>query len=139
MAIDKGPVNERHVLILSITHIPSVAQLSDDAWPELLKFKSALKQFFEGRGEVVCFTERNYKSSHLQINVFGLDKSLDQALQDGFKAFGDKYNLEFQELTSPLTMSNVLPNRGPYFVVELPNEQTLLTKQMRQFPLNFAR
>lgn len=139
LALDKGPVNEYHVLILSITHIPAVSQLPDDAWPELLLFKNALKQFFHDQEKVVCFTERNYKSSHLQINVFGIDKSHSEVLKETFESFGENYNLEFQTLDSPLTSSKLLPTRGPYFVVELPNDTTLLTRQMKKFPINFAR
>lgn len=139
LAIDKGPVNDYHVLILSINHIHCVAQLSDDAWPELLLFKKALKQFFHDQEKVVCFTERNYKSSHLQINVFGIDKSLSENLKETFVSYGNKYNLELQTLDTSLTSSEPLPTRGPYFVAELPNDTTLLTRQMKRFPINFAR
>lgn len=46
MALAKGPINQYHVLILSVTHIQSAALLSQDDWNELDKFKTALKKFF---------------------------------------------------------------------------------------------
>lgn len=46
LALAKGPINQYHVLILSVTHIQSVALLSEDDFAELEKFKSALRQFF---------------------------------------------------------------------------------------------
>lgn len=46
LALAKGPINQYHVLILSVTHIQSVSLLSEDDWNELEKFKTALKQFF---------------------------------------------------------------------------------------------
>lgn len=46
LALAKGPINQYHVLILSVTHIQSAALLSGDDWFELEKFKSALKDFF---------------------------------------------------------------------------------------------
>lgn len=49
MALAKGPINQYHVLILSVTHIQSVALLSQDDWNELDKFKSALKKFFASK------------------------------------------------------------------------------------------
>lgn len=48
LALAKGPINQYHVLILSVTHIQSVALLSEDDWNELEKFKTALKKFFAG-------------------------------------------------------------------------------------------
>lgn len=46
LALAKGPINQYHILILSVTHIQSAALLSGDDWNELERFKSALKEFF---------------------------------------------------------------------------------------------
>jgi Protein similar to CwfJ C-terminus 1 len=47
LALAKGPLNEDHVLILSITHIQCAAMLNADDWKELEKFKAALKRYFK--------------------------------------------------------------------------------------------
>lgn len=49
LALAKGPINQYHVLILSVTHIQSVALLSEEDFNELEKFKSALKEFFASK------------------------------------------------------------------------------------------
>lgn len=49
MALAKGPINQYHVLILSVTHIQSAALLSQEDWSELDKFKTALKKFFASK------------------------------------------------------------------------------------------
>lgn len=49
LALAKGPINQYHILILSVTHIQSAALLSGDDWNELERFKSALKEFFASK------------------------------------------------------------------------------------------
>lgn len=134
----KGPINDYHILILSITHAPCAAQLSEDEWKELNKFKKTIKEFLDDHNQVVCFTERNYKSSHLQINVFSIDKGYAWKIQHAFEDKAEEFNLEFETL-SGATSRGMLPSQGPYFVAELPNDVTLITRQMKRFPIHFAR
>lgn len=138
LALAKGPINDYHILILSITHIPCAAQLTDDDWKELNKFKSALTEFFKDQNRVVCFTERNYKSSHLQINVFSIDEGYAWKVPHAFEDKAEEFNLEFETIPE-ITSGNGLPHQGPYFVAELPDKTTLITRQMNHFPIHFAR
>lgn len=138
LALAKGPINDYHILILSITHIPCAAQLTEEDWKELLRFKKALKKFFKEQNQVVCFTERNYKTSHLQINVFAVDEGFAWKIPHAFEDKSEEFNLEFETLPE-LTSSTMLPHQGPYFVAELPNDTTLITRQMKHFPIHYAR
>ncbi|XP_054088915.1 CWF19-like protein 1 homolog [Zeugodacus cucurbitae] len=138
LALAKGPINEFHVLIMSITHISSASLLSDDDWKELSKFKKALRYLFKSYGQIVCFTERHYKSSHLQINALGIDEGYAWKIKHAFEDKAEEFNLQFETLPA-LTSSQMLPQQGPYFVAELPDESTLITRQMKHFPLHFAR
>ncbi|TMW45291.1 hypothetical protein DOY81_009632 [Sarcophaga bullata] len=138
LALAKGPINDYHILILSITHVPCAAQLSEDEWKELIKFKKTLKKFFDDHNQVVCFTERNYKSSHLQINIFSIDKGYAWKIQHAFEDKAEEFNLEFETIPEA-TLRQILPNQGPYFVAELPSDVTLITRQMKRFPIHFAR
>lgn len=137
LALAKGPINEYHVLILSVTHVQCSAQLSESDWVELVKFKTALVKFFATKDQVVVFFERNYKTGHVQINVVPVDKSLEWKIKHTFEDKADEYSLPFE--TSPKLEVVDLPERGPYFVAELPDETTLLCKQMSKFPLHFGR
>lgn len=81
---------------MSITHISSASLLSDDDWKELLKFKSTLRDFFQSYGQVVCFTERHYKSSHLQINALGIDEGYAWKIKHAFEV--NKLNLALEDI-----------------------------------------
>lgn len=69
LAMAKGGLTPRHVLILPIGHYQSVVDLSSEVVQEMEKYKSALKSFYKSRGERCILFERNYKSQHLQLQV----------------------------------------------------------------------
>lgn len=162
LALAKGPINSHHVLILSTKHIPCAAQLSTEDWEELDKFKTALRKLFKSLGQVVCFTERHYKTSHLIIDAVAFEEGYSWKIKHSFEVccirfiylytsikitlfvsncFKDKaeeFKLEFETLPA-LTSAKMLPEMGPYFLAELPDDSTLITRQMKHFPLHFAR
>ncbi|XP_062132153.1 CWF19-like protein 1 homolog isoform X1 [Drosophila sulfurigaster albostrigata] len=138
IALAKGPINSHHVLILSTKHIPCSAQLSPEDWEELEKFKGALRQLFKSLGQVVCFTERHYKTSHLIIDVLAFEEGYAWKIKHSFEDKAEEFNLEFETLPA-LDSPKMLPEMGPYFVAELPDDSTLITRQMKHFPLHFAR
>lgn len=69
LAMAKGGLTSRHVLILPIGHYQSVVDLSSEVVQEMEKYKSALKSFYKSRGERCILFERNYRSQHLQLQV----------------------------------------------------------------------
>lgn len=138
LALAKGPLNDTHILILSVTHIQSASLLSNDDWIELEKFKKALTSFYESQNQSVCFFERNYKSAHLQINAVGVDSKIDWQLKHVFEDKGEEYNLNFETIPK-LTEASQLPEHGAYFAAELPDNSTLISRQMKYFPLHFGR
>lgn len=87
---------------------------------------------------MTVFFERNYKSNHLQINALPIDESLEWKIKHAFEDKAAEYNLEFETIPQ-LTEAKQLPHQGPYFVAELPNESSLLCRQMKMFPLHFGR
>ncbi|KAH8336930.1 hypothetical protein KR059_008551, partial [Drosophila kikkawai] len=138
LALAKGPINKNHVMILSTKHVPCAAQLSPEDWEELDKFKAALRKFFKSLGQVVCFTERHYKSVHLQINVLAFEEGYAWKIKHSFEDKAEEFNLEFETLPA-LDSVKMLPEMGPYFLAELPDDSTLITRQMKHFPIHFAR
>ena len=85
IALAKGPINDYHILILSITHIPCTALLSNEDWIELENFKTSIRNFYKKIGKAVCFFERQYKTSHLQVNAIGIDGGLEWKIQHSFE------------------------------------------------------
>lgn len=87
---------------------------------------------------MTSFFERNYRSSHLQINVLAVDAQLEWHIKNAFNETAEKYDLTLEELP-PLKEACDLPDKGPYFVAELPDKTALFTRQMKMFPLHFGR
>ncbi|XP_052873010.1 CWF19-like protein 1 homolog [Anopheles cruzii] len=138
LALAKGPINETHILILSITHIQCAALLSDAQWTELVRFKEALGQFYADREQKVFFYERNFKTGHLQINAIGIDDNVAWKTQHVLEDKSEEYSFQLEKVPK-LSSPADLPERGPYFVAELPDGTVLLTRQMKGFPLHFGR
>lgn len=74
----------------------------------------------------------------MQINVMAVDTAVEWQIKNAFDDIAEKYSLVMDVLPS-LTDSSDLPPQGPYFVAELPDNTTLLTRQMKTFPLHFGR
>ncbi len=138
IAAPKGPLNQYHVLILSINHIQSASLLNAEDFEELDLYKRAIRKYFESEGMLTVFFERNYKSSHLQINAVGIEKEKINLIKESFDEKAEEYGLKFEEIAR-LNDVKELPEGVPYFVAELPDNTTLITKQMARFPLNYGR
>lgn len=138
LALAKGPLNDLHVLILSVTHIQSVSLLSQEDFDELDKFKEALRSFFKSKGKTVAFFERNYKSPHLQVNAIAVDESREWQVKNTAEEKAEEYNIQLETVPKVMTPTQ-LPPQGPYFALELPDYTTFVTRQMKQFPLHFGR
>ncbi|ETN67113.1 CWF19L1 protein [Anopheles darlingi] len=138
LALAKGPINEAHVLILSITHIQCAALLSEEQWTELTRFKEALTQFYADREQKAFFYERNFKTGHLQINAIGIEQNVAWKIQHALEDKSEEYSFQMEKIPK-LSAPSDLPERGPYFVAELPDGTGMLTRQMKGFPLHFGR
>lgn len=138
IALAKGPVNNHHALILPINHVQSSALLSEEHFQELELFKRALKKFYESKNMCAVFFERNYKTSHMQVNAVGVDKDVEWQIKETFNEKAEEFSLAFETIPKLISAKD-LPERSPYFVVELPNNETLITRQMTRFPINFGR
>lgn len=69
LALAKGSLTARHMLILPIGHYQSVVELGSEVLEEMERYKAALKSFYQSRGERCVLFERNYRSQHLQLQV----------------------------------------------------------------------
>lgn len=138
LALPKGPINENHVLLLSINHIQSSSLLSNESFLELSKFKDALTKYFTSINMVVCFFERNYRSSHLLIDCIPIEKSLDWQIKLAIEDKAEEYGLEFETLPKREDPTD-FPDKGPFFAVELPDESIMMTRQMKNFPIQLSR
>lgn len=73
------------------------------------------------------------------MNAVGIDKNLEWNLKETFNDKAEEFSLTFETI-SKLTSAKDLPERAPYFVIELKGaNETLITRQMNRFPINFGR
>lgn len=162
-----GGVVEEHFLVCPIEHYQSSLGQPPDVLEEINQFKEALKKFYLRNGRIPVFFERNYKTSHMQLQAIPIPKNADRELKDIFivslniksllipvKVFRHFiiYDTNFQDeseaqgfklnvLESHGRLDQVVPPKIPYFMAELPDGTVLYTKIQGSvnFPLNFAR
>lgn len=138
-AMPKGPLADDHVMVLSIGHIQSLVAASDDIRKEVEKFKNAFTLAADKAGKsLVCF-ERNYRTQHLQVQMVPIPKSTVKALRGALLNAANLAGIELVMVDENEQLSDLVNEGCPYFFVELPDGSRLFTRQMKDFPLQFAR
>uniref|UniRef100_A0A915NHI0 CWF19-like protein 1 n=1 Tax=Meloidogyne floridensis TaxID=298350 RepID=A0A915NHI0_9BILA len=148
-AMPKGPLMERHLLVMSIVVAPTEVR------DEVNKFKDAYWYIFifvfylyiyffaslfsDRNNEVVCVFERNYKTEHMQIQFVPIPKSKAKSLKSTFLNAAQLKNIEFCILGENEQVWDLLNEGSPYFYVELPDGTKMLSRTMSRFPLQFGR
>lgn len=90
LALAKGGLVDDHLLILPIEHHQSILALPGTVLEEIGKFKEALIKYYEEQNKVPIFFERNFKTSHCQVNVVPVPLNATKELEDIFKV---KFNI----------------------------------------------
>uniref|UniRef100_A0AC34GAW7 Cwf19-like protein C-terminal domain-containing protein n=1 Tax=Panagrolaimus sp. ES5 TaxID=591445 RepID=A0AC34GAW7_9BILA len=93
----------------------------------------------DANGKVLVAFERNYKCSHLLINFIPIPKAKAKGLRLQFLSDAQDKGIEMEIMEKDTQVWDVLFEGQPYFYVELPDGSRLLTKQMKNFPLQFGR
>lgn len=139
LALAKGGLVDEHLLICPIEHYQSTLSLPGNVIQELNQYKNALKQFYGRNDNVPVFFERNYKTSHMQLQAVPIPKAAVRELKEIFLEEAEGNGLKLQELEND-RLDQVIPPKVPYFTVELPDGTLLYTKiQGSNFPINFGR
>lgn len=139
LALPKGPLTPYHVLILPITHHQSVNRVPDEVAEEIKKFKQALRKFYMSLGQDVVFFERNYKTSHLQIQCVPVPRDVSEQILEVFKDEAALNRVAIEELPPYADLAQVAILGAPYFHAELPSGEQLFAKTKNNFPLQFGR
>ncbi|KAM4523006.1 CWF19-like protein 1 [Fundulus diaphanus] len=141
LALAKGPLTPRHVLILPIGHYQSVVELSSEVVEEMEKYKSALKGFYKSKGERCVLFERNYKSQHLQLQIVPvpLSRCTTEDIKEAFMVQAQEQNMELMEIPQHTDLKQIAPPGTPYFYVELDSGEKLYYRIQKNFPLQFGR
>ena len=129
LATAKGGLVEDHLLILPIEHIRSTLDTTDNDISDIQKFKDALVRYFDSKGKIVAFFERNFKSQHMQVQVVPMPK---ECLMESEQGAGDEmltkaviamirdHGLNYTVMPHELTLRDVLNQGLPYFHLQIP-------------------
>ncbi|XP_023021689.2 CWF19-like protein 1 [Leptinotarsa decemlineata] len=141
LALAKGALVEEHFLICPIEHYQSSIGQPIEVLEEIEKFKDSLRKFYDRDGKIPVFFERNYKTSHMQLQAVPIPKNAMKNLKDIFLEESECQGFRLDILDNHNRLDQVLPPKAPYFTVELPDGTLMYTKieKSTQFPLNFAR
>lgn len=85
LALAKGGLVDEHLLILPVEHHQSLLNLPESVLNEITRFKQALVKYYNESDKVPVFFERNFKTSHLQIQVVPVPRQAMKELADIFK------------------------------------------------------
>ncbi|GMS79289.1 hypothetical protein PENTCL1PPCAC_1464, partial [Pristionchus entomophagus] len=138
-AMPKGPLVEDHAMILTIGHIQSMAAATEEVRAEVDKFKNAFTLMAHKAGKAVVVFERNYRTQHLQVQCVPVPKACIKGLKSAFQSQAQIAGTELALLSQEENVWDQVNEGCPYFYVELPDGTKLFTRQMKGFPLQFAR
>ncbi|VDK44991.1 unnamed protein product [Anisakis simplex] len=138
-AMPKGPLNNDHIMILSIGHIQSLVAAPQEVRDEIEQFKKAFTLMFNKQNKVIVAFERNYKTQHLQLQIVAIPKLCSKALKSSFLNAAQLKNIELTFMEPEQQIWDMVNEGCPYFYVELPDGSRLFSLSMRNFPLQFGR
>ncbi|XP_041984453.1 CWF19-like protein 1 [Aricia agestis] len=139
LALPKGPLTPYHVLILPIAHHQAQTKAPDEVVKEIKRFKDALKQFYDSMNKCAVFFERNYRTSHMQIQCVPLPRHVEAQILEVFQDEAGINSINLELLPPYADIAQTALPGAPYFTAELPTGELLYTRPKQHFPLQFAR
>ncbi|KAJ8960251.1 hypothetical protein NQ318_003976 [Aromia moschata] len=143
LAAAKGGIVEKHFLICPIEHYQSSLSQPAEVGKEISQFKESIRKFYSKDGHIPVFFERNYKTSHMQLQAVPIPEKCQQRAQGYiYSETSPKARaLNWKYWTLITVWIRSFPPKTPYFTVELPDGTVLYTKIQGSvnFPINFGR
>ncbi|XP_031765667.1 CWF19-like protein 1 [Galleria mellonella] len=139
LALAKGPLTPQHVLILPIAHHQSVTRAPDEVVNEIKKFKCALRKFFASIDMAVVFFERNFHTTHMQIQCVPVSRACSSQVLEVFQDEAGINSIQMEVLPPYTEIEQVMLPGAPYFHAELPSGEQVYAKTKQHFPLQFGR
>ena len=139
VALARGGLVENHLLILPITHHQSLSILPKEVKDEIEQYKDAITNYYATLDKVPVFFERNFKTSHCQLQVVPIHKNQAAALKEAFEEMAQCNNFKISELPPHTDLQQIAQPGVLYFYAELPDRQKLYYRIKKDFPLHFGR
>ncbi|PBC31219.1 CWF19 protein [Apis cerana cerana] len=139
VALARGGLVENHFLILPITHHQSLSILPKEVKEEIELYKTAISMYYATMDKVPVFFERNFKTSHCQLQVVPVHENQIPALKETFMEMAECNNFKMSELAPHTDLQQIAKPGVLYFYVELPGREKLYYRIKKDFPLQFGR
>ncbi|XP_019880026.1 CWF19-like protein 1 [Aethina tumida] len=141
LALAKGGMVDEHFLICPIEHYQNSLAQPEDVLQEINMYKEAVQKFYSRRDHVGIFFERNYKTSHMQMQAIPIPKRALRELKQIFIDESESQGFKLTLLDPSLRLDQVVSAKSPFFTVEFPDGDVLYAKieSNMNFPLNFGR
>ncbi|XP_022647085.1 CWF19-like protein 1 [Varroa destructor] len=140
LAIAKGAINSYHCMILPVAHHRNMAELDLDTRIELAKYKTSLNRFFEVKDMYAVYFERNFRCSHMQLQVVPISRKIpEDNVKAAFVDYGSSVGVKMEEIPLNTDLAQVIGTKDQaYFFTEF-GKTKMLALIRRNFPLNFGR
>lgn len=139
LAYAKGALNKDHLLIIPIDHIQSSVHADDKLLEDINKYKLALRDYFQAKNKCVLFFERNYRTKHMQIQVYAIRADKSYLLKDAFMSLARDQDVKLNEIPELTNLKQILKPIQPFYYLELPNEEEDRQKNSNSTNLNLSR
>jgi hypothetical protein len=108
LSLPKGGLNDKHAMILTVGHIRSMVEASEEIRNEINQFKDSYVLMCDQQGQSVFTFERNFKTSHLQLQLIPVPKEKAKALKAVLISEADRCGLEFCFVSFKFNMYSIL-------------------------------
>jgi len=152
LAVDKGAITDKHILILPVEHYPCTLAAPLGAMGEMARYMSALKSCYAGSGLQFLGFERYMAlrksgGNHCHINCIGIPTAAASKARETFEKLAAQHGFEFQHLPKAATdddgrqQLHQAVGEGEYFVALLPDGSRLVHQIQygERHPLTFGR
>ncbi|KAF7273969.1 hypothetical protein GWI33_013345 [Rhynchophorus ferrugineus] len=143
------PLTDGHCLIAPVRHTPSVTQLDENEWSEILDFRKSLVKMFNSRNEDVVFFEiamGYHRYPHTTVECVPLPKEEGDMAPIYFKKAIDESETEWAQNKKLVSLKGrdvrrAIPKGLPYFSVSFGMEEGYahVIEDEQLFPKNFAQ
>jgi len=139
LAVAKGGINDAHMLIVPIKHLPNQLVLPGETRDELNKWISSLQNFFAARGEEMVLFEHNYPApnQHLHIQVIPVPSRDKSRVKEMFTNEGKREKVDWIVLKPEDSLTKQVD--GAYFWVRLPDGTQMVAQLDNKIPFSFGR
>jgi diadenosine tetraphosphate (Ap4A) HIT family hydrolase len=123
LTLPKGPVDEFHVLIVPVTHVPSMAMAPPSVVTDVGRYVQALRKWYASHDRELVMFERAVRtrgSAHAHLQVFGVPRGNMKACLDAFVEGGRESGIAFAIVRDGSKPLAELAGEDQYFVAQVP-------------------